>query len=224
MHKKYFFFDIDGTLTDKKTNKVVPSALKALKKLQDNGHFVAIATGRAHYKAINFMREIGLKNMVCNGGHGLVVNEQLVKNAPLDFQKCLAVIEQANQLGYGVLVAPYDNNEVYGKDFLFLKQAGFRKEPSTYYFDSNYDFSKFNDIYKMYGSSGIPCPEGEIIMLSPEEEDIFDQVYDAYGQFSALKLMEMTHSEEPWKSTPVGIGNVISKEKIKKYFLTQIES
>lgn len=93
MNKKYFFFDIDGTLTDKKTNKVVPSALKALKKLQDNGHFVAIATGRAHYKAINFMREIGLKNMVCNGGHGLVVNEQLVKNAPLDFQKCLAVIE-----------------------------------------------------------------------------------------------------------------------------------
>ena len=80
------------------------------------------------------------------------------------------------------------------------------------------------DIYKIYGSSGIPCPEGEIITLSPEEEDIFDQVYDAYGQFSALKLMEMTHSEEPWKSTPVGIGNVISKEKIKKYFLTQIES
>ena len=30
--KKFFFFDIDGTLADKKTNKVVPSALKALKK------------------------------------------------------------------------------------------------------------------------------------------------------------------------------------------------
>ena len=162
MNKKYFFFDIDGTLTDKKTNKVVPSALKALKKLQDNGHFVAIATGRAHYKAINFMREIGLKNMVCNGGHGLVVNEQLVKNAPLDCQKCLAVSEQANQLGYGVLVAPYDNNEVYGKDFLFLKQAGFRKEPSTYYFDSNYDFSKFNDIYKMY----ISIPQDQEYLLT----------------------------------------------------------
>lgn len=50
---------------------------------------MAIATGRAHYKAINFMCEICLKNKVCNGGHSLVV--------------------------------PYDNNEVYGKDFLFLK-------------------------------------------------------------------------------------------------------
>lgn len=48
---------------------------------------MAIATGRAHYKAINFMREIGLKNMVCNGGHGLVVNERLVKNAAIGFSK-----------------------------------------------------------------------------------------------------------------------------------------
>ena len=72
------------------------------------------------------------------------------------------MIEQANQLGYGVLVAPYDNNEVYGKDFLFLKQAGFRKEPSTYYFDCNYDFSKFNDIYKMY----ISIPQDQEYLLT----------------------------------------------------------
>lgn len=78
--------------------------------------------------------------------------------------------------------------------------------------------------YKSYGSSGIPYPEGDIIKLDSEEEDIFDQVYNAYGQFSALKLMDMTHSESPWKSTPTGIGSIISKDKMKKYFLTQIEA
>ena len=44
MKKKYCFFDIDGTLTDRSTNQViVPSALEALEKLEENGHFVASA-------------------------------------------------------------------------------------------------------------------------------------------------------------------------------------
>ena len=51
MKKKYIFFDIDGTLTDRSTGQIVPSAQKALNRLQEAGHFVAIATGRAHYKA-----------------------------------------------------------------------------------------------------------------------------------------------------------------------------
>ena len=45
---KYIFFDIDGTLTDNTTGKIVPSAQEALDKLQENGNFVAIATGRAY--------------------------------------------------------------------------------------------------------------------------------------------------------------------------------
>ena len=65
---KYIFFDIDGTLTDNTTGKIVPSAQEALDKLQENGNFVAIATGRAYYKAKNFLKEVGLNNMVCNGG------------------------------------------------------------------------------------------------------------------------------------------------------------
>lgn len=55
MKKKYMFFDIDGTLTDNATKKIVPSAQKTLDRLQEAGHFVAIATGRAHYKARGFM-------------------------------------------------------------------------------------------------------------------------------------------------------------------------
>ena len=54
MEKKYLFFDIDGTLTDRATGEIVPSAKDALQRLEENGNFVAIATGRAHYKAENF--------------------------------------------------------------------------------------------------------------------------------------------------------------------------
>ncbi|MGZ5135866.1 MAG: Panacea domain-containing protein, partial [Flavitalea sp.] len=37
------------------------------------------------------------------------------------------------------------------------------------------------------------------IPLKPEEEDMFSQVMTEYGKFSAIKLMEMTHKEAPWK-------------------------
>lgn len=80
------------------------------------------------------------------------------------------------------------------------------------------------DEYKANGSSAITLDEEYTpIKLSEEEEDLFNQVYDIYGQFSACKLMEMTHNENPWKSTPQGVGHVISREKIKSYFLTQLE-
>ena len=85
MARKYFFFDIDGTLTDRYTGKIVPSAARAVQKLEEAGHFVAINTGRAHYKARKFFDENGFDNMVCNGGKAIVVNKKLVENSPQVF-------------------------------------------------------------------------------------------------------------------------------------------
>ncbi len=61
------------------------------------------------------------------------------------------------------------------------------------------------------------------ISLTEDEEDLFNQVYEAYGQFSAVKLMNLTHEEAPWKSTETGKGNVISKEILKDYFKTRLD-
>ena len=58
-HKKYFFFDIDGTLTDRATGQIVPSAKTALKKLSDAGHFVAINTGHAIFELPDGFRRNG---------------------------------------------------------------------------------------------------------------------------------------------------------------------
>ena len=161
--KKYIFFDIDGTLTDNRTGKIVPSAREALDKLRKNGHFVAIATGRAYYKAKDFLKEAGLRNMVCNGGNGIVINHELIRNAPLDHAKALAIINEAESLGYGVLVAPYDSKDVVSKNMLFFKQAGFRKEPTRYLIDDKIDYAKLENIYKIYIS--IPGDKEEELTL-----------------------------------------------------------
>ena len=150
MNKKYFFFDIDGTLTERVSRKIVPSALQALKELQDNGHFVAIATGRAHYKARYFMEEVGLHNMVCCGGAALVVNDELIVNTPLELDKAKAICKEAESLGYGILLQLTDSIDVYAKNDVFLQQVGERKEPTNYYFDETLDYDTLTTIFKIY--------------------------------------------------------------------------
>lgn len=150
MKKKYLFFDIDGTLTNNETKEIVPSAKIALDKLQEAGHFVAIATGRAHYKARGFMDEVGLHNMVCCGGSALVIDDELVVNTPLERDKAIAIYKQARSLGYGALVAIDDSIDVYDVDDRFRQQCGERKEPTRYLLDASFDIDKVENIFKLY--------------------------------------------------------------------------
>ena len=171
MKKKYFFFDIDGTLTDRATGKIVPSAADALRKLRDAGHFVAINTGRAHYKARKFFDENGLDNMVCNGGKAIVVDRVLVENSPLVFENALRLYHEAIGKGYGVLVADEDSDLVRARDFRFYDQAGIRKEPTRYVIDDRYAPEDKGIIYKMYIS--IPqMDEKELLGILPSVEPL----------------------------------------------------
>ena len=171
MEKKYFFFDIDGTLTDRSTGKMVPSAALALDKLSRAGHFVAINTGRAHYKARKFFDENGFDNMVCNGGKAIVVDRQLVENSPLVYEDAIRLYREAVEKGYGVLVSDEDSDLVRTKDFRFYDQAGIRKEPTRYVIDDAYTPETKGIIYKMYIS--VPqMDDGELLEILPSAEPL----------------------------------------------------
>lgn len=76
--------------------------------------------------------------------------------------------------------------------------------------------------YKVNGSKGIE-PKGEEISLSNKEEALFNEVYRIYGIYSATGLMNMTHSEMPWDSTPTGTGNIITKDKLAYFFKKRLK-
>ncbi len=78
------------------------------------------------------------------------------------------------------------------------------------------------DYYQEYGAKSLPV-EKEVIALSDAEESFFYEVYDAFREFSAIGLMNMTHRETPWTSVePHNRGTIISQESMKSYFKTQL--
>ena len=75
--------------------------------------------------------------------------------------------------------------------------------------------------YKSFESNSISTSK-EGISLSDDEEELFNNVYEEYNQFSAVALTKMTHEESPWKTTE--INSVISRDKMMAFFKTQIEA
>ena len=148
--RKYFFFDIDGTLTDDATHLIVPSAEWTLHELERNGHFVSIASGRAHYKTVSFSDPIGIHNLVCVGGGCLVINDKIIENKPLPYDKAVHLLEQADEAGLGWLLMLTDSDDVYMNNYRFLEQTGFRKELTTYHYDPGFDYHRVNEILKIY--------------------------------------------------------------------------
>ncbi len=72
--------------------------------------------------------------------------------------------------------------------------------------------------YKSFGKSGIDFDEHyDISVIDKETNEILEQVYTEFGQYSAWKLRNMTHEEMPWRSTEK--NEIISNDVIKKYFM-----
>lgn len=163
MKKKYFFFDIDGTLTDKSTGILVDSAIETIRKLQENGHFVAIATGRAFYKTIATAKKAGIPHIVSNGGAGIALNYELQENTPLDIDKAIALCNEAQSKGYGILVAVNDSIDVTMINDDFINQVGYRQEPTRYFLNQSLKYDDLKVIYKIYIS--IPKEEEHHLTL-----------------------------------------------------------
>ena len=76
--------------------------------------------------------------------------------------------------------------------------------------------------YKKYGSGPLPPPRSlDPAKLSDDEQDLLDEVWAVYRQFSAWKLREMTHQESPWIVAFEGAGK-ISKQSMQDYFKTRL--
>lgn len=158
MERKYIFFDIDGTLTDANPGgKILESTYRTLDELKANGHFVAIATGRAQYMAMDAAKEAHIDCLVTDGGNGITLHNELQYIKPIDFIQANRVIDQCIEYHYPFAVAL--GNEA----ILYTNQKGQSKQmlPTKLIEDESIDFHQVKEIFKIF----ISCSEEEEKLL-----------------------------------------------------------
>jgi Cof subfamily protein (haloacid dehalogenase superfamily) len=159
-NKKFIFFDIDGTLTtDNPGGTVLPSTLDTLQKLRDNGHFVALATGRAQHFARPFMQEHDFENMVSDGGNGVTIDKKVVLIEPLDRKQVAKLIDELVEKRFHFSVSLNNTPAVYTMKGLEYSH-NLNQVPVV--LDT---FDDIKDIYKVF------------IKATPEQEKDLDMIH-----------------------------------------------
>lgn len=156
MRKRYLFFDIDGTLLAGGPKGYVPESTRlAIEKLKEAGHFTAIATGRAQYMALQYMRELGFENMVSDGGYGITLHNELQGIEPLCREDVIALIRECQQKGFswGIQVDNSDTRLVPDDSFFKETKDGYLKNRII----PGLDPEDYEKIYKAY----VVCREHE---------------------------------------------------------------
>lgn len=177
MHKKYFFFDIDGTLAAGPVGgRYIPQSTKdCLAQLAADGHFLAICTGRLHAMAEKFREELGIRNMVADGGNSLVLDGEYLGTKPLDREPCIAVIEECESKGITWAISVDDTKRRFTRDAHYEELIH-----DTYMqtiVDPALDYHAVQDFYKVY------------VACSAEEQAVLESLAGVpYARFSPYVL------------------------------------
>lgn len=108
MSQKIIFFDIDGTLYDHDRN--LPTSTKqAIFDLQENGHIVAIATGRAPFMFNDLLEKLRIDTYISyNGQYVIYKGEPIYKNA-LDNEAIVRLTEVAVKREHPVVYMSHED-------------------------------------------------------------------------------------------------------------------
>ena len=99
--KKIVFFDIDGTLIDctNGINSISPNVKESIKKIQDNGDYAFIATGRPYAFLPKTILEFGFDGFILLNGAHIIINNKDIYNKSIEktfIKDLIDVLEKSN--------------------------------------------------------------------------------------------------------------------------------
>lgn len=147
MQKKYFFFDIDGTLATGLTTIMPESAKRCIARLRENGHFTALATGRLQASAAQVAARYGFTHFVADGGYSLTVGGKIAEMKSLPVQDCIALIDRLQAADIPWAVTPVNEAACVTSDKRYLDFAPPEYFPTRY--DPAFDYRALDVLYKV---------------------------------------------------------------------------
>lgn len=161
--RKYFFFDIDGTLATGLTTYIPQSTRDALRILRENGHFLAIATGRLQTDAIKICQDVGIQNIISDGGNSLTLDGILLYIDSLPRKPIISLLDELEEkhIPWGITIENQRTRHTRYSEF--FNAVGDR------YFDTiidpDLDYHLVDAFYKVYVVCQ-PWEEKNIALLS----------------------------------------------------------
>lgn len=98
MNKKIVFLDVDGTLVDFKMT-MPESARKALVLARENGHLLALCTGRAYQDIYPWLMEFEFDAVVASAGAHVVCKEKEIYHSSIDQNDLIKIAQTMKNHG-----------------------------------------------------------------------------------------------------------------------------
>ncbi len=95
---KIIFLDVDGTLVDY-YNRVPESAVKAIQRARQNGHYVFVCTGRSRAEMQPELWGIGLDGMIGGNGSYVEYDNQVIMHQMLSKEDSKAIVDWLHERG-----------------------------------------------------------------------------------------------------------------------------
>ncbi|MFP3121594.1 Cof-type HAD-IIB family hydrolase [Ectobacillus funiculus] len=169
MERSVIFFDIDGTLLNH--DKELPSSTKeAIFELKEQGHEVAIATGRAPFMFEDLRKELDIRTFVSYNGQYVVLNNEVLYANPLNISSLEKLTEAALHNNHPVVFMDHEDMKANVPEHNYIKESIATLKISRFpAHDPHY--YKGRELYQTL----LFCPEGEEQQYEQEFKD-FDFV------------------------------------------------
>jgi Cof subfamily protein (haloacid dehalogenase superfamily) len=120
--KKLIFLDLDGTIIDHKKHEVPESTIKTIKRLQEKGHKVIIATGRPPSLFYGIDKQLNIDSYIAANGRYVVYEGKELLNDFIDKTLVRNFVKDMNLQGFDVAFETKSDYAVNTKNTSFPDQ------------------------------------------------------------------------------------------------------
>ena len=210
---KLIAIDLDGTMLNK-YGIITQNTKDIIKKVQEKGIEIIIASGRTINSVKNFSKEINSKNYFISGNGAItydIKNDKILYENVLSKNKVLQVIKicEENSIYYSV----YTENGIITKNLNFNTLYYYKENLNKEEKDKT-NINIFQDIYKYIDEKDEKILK---IMICDDNQSVFKSILKKLGEITDIEILEVSHMSR--KLIKQG-----TEEIALEYFYTEITS